>query len=90
MKSTKSTSPRRRGRPSRAAASSKALAAVDLAELDPKDVLIQIAGDASAPAHARVAAARALLASERHGSRDDGNSDAVTEAAIRMLAGSRR
>ncbi len=90
MKSTKSTSPRRRGRPSRATASSKALAAVDLAELDPKDVLIQIAGDASAPAHARVAAARALLASERHGSRDDGKADAVTEAAIRMLAGSRR
>jgi hypothetical protein len=63
---------------------------VDLALLDPKRVLTEIAADKSAPAHARVAAARALLTSERHNHSDDEKADAVTEAAIRMLAGSRR
>lgn len=84
------TSRRRGGRPSRATALAKALAGVDLAGLDPKQVLTEIAADKSAPAHARVAAARALLTSERHGHRDDAEADAVTEAAIAMLTKARR
>jgi hypothetical protein len=51
----------KRGRPTRAAASAKALATVDLAGVDPRLILQQIAADASAPASARVMAARALL-----------------------------
>jgi hypothetical protein len=56
-----------RGRPSRAEASAKALAAlaangIDPASIDPRAVLAAVAADPSAPASARVAAARALLA----------------------------
>jgi hypothetical protein len=60
--------PRRgRGRPSRAEASAKTIAAlqaagVDPTSFDPRAVLAAVAADASAPASARVAAARALLA----------------------------
>ena len=49
------------GRPSRAEASAKALRGVDLAEIDPVAILREIAGDTSAPAGARVAAAKTLL-----------------------------
>jgi hypothetical protein len=52
----------RRGRPSRAQASRKALRGVDPSSVDPRDVLREIAADRSAPATARVAAARALIA----------------------------
>ena len=52
---------RKGGRPSRAEASAKALRGVDLAEIDPVAILREIAGDTSAPAGARVAAAKALL-----------------------------
>jgi hypothetical protein len=53
-----------RGRPSRAEASRKALAGVDLRKLDPLDVLREIAADRSAPASARVAAAKELRVAE--------------------------
>jgi hypothetical protein len=53
---------RRRGRPTRAEQSAKALANVDLSKLDPLDVLRAIAADTSAPASARVAAAKELRA----------------------------
>jgi hypothetical protein len=53
---------RRRGRPTRAEQSAKALAGVDLSKLDPLDVLREIAADTSAPASARVAAAKELRA----------------------------
>jgi hypothetical protein len=42
-------------------ARAKALCGVDLAEIDPVAILREIAGDTSAPAGARVAAAKALL-----------------------------
>jgi hypothetical protein len=48
--------------PSRAEASRKALTGVDLSKLDPLDVLREIAADPSAPASARVAAAKELRA----------------------------
>jgi hypothetical protein len=56
----------RRGRPSRAEASAKALAAlqaagIDPSTVDPRAVLAAVACDPSAPASARVSAARALL-----------------------------
>ena len=60
---TTADTPRRgRGRPSRAEASREALAGVDLSKLDPLDVLREIAADTSAPASARVAAAKELRA----------------------------
>jgi hypothetical protein len=52
----------RRGRPSRAEASAKALRGVDVSACDPLDVLREIAADRSAPASARVAAAKELRA----------------------------
>jgi hypothetical protein len=57
--------PRGRGRPSRAEASREALRGVDPQSVDPLDVLREIAADPSAPASARVAAVKALLAAER-------------------------
>jgi hypothetical protein len=60
--------PRRgRGRPSRAEASAKTIAAlqaagIDPTSIDPRAVLAAVAADPSAPAYARVSAARALLA----------------------------
>jgi hypothetical protein len=55
---------RGRGRPTRAEASAKALAGVDVSAVDPLDVLRAVAADNSAPASARVAAARAILEEE--------------------------
>jgi hypothetical protein len=55
---------RRRGMPSRAEATRRALAlleGLDPSSIDPEKVLAAIAVDTSAPASARVAAARALL-----------------------------
>ena len=56
-----------RGRPTRAQASAAAMEALraagfDPASVDPRAVLAAVAGDPSAPASARVAAARTLLA----------------------------
>lgn len=55
---------RRRGRPTREEELQRALVelGVDPALVDPLRVLASVAGDATAPASARVAAARALLA----------------------------
>lgn len=57
---------RRRGRPTRRAASARILrtlieAGIDPLSVDPRKILAAIAADASAPASARVSAARALL-----------------------------
>jgi hypothetical protein len=62
-------SPNRRGRPTRAQASAKALAGltIDPSTVDPKVILAQIMVDASAPAAARVSAAKALLADRERG-----------------------
>jgi hypothetical protein len=55
---------RRTGRPTRAEASAKALAGVNLAEVNPELILRAIAADVSMPGTARVQAARSLLALE--------------------------
>ena len=57
------TSRQKRGRPTRQEEVRRALAEIgcDPASVDPKRVLASIAGDAAAPASARVAAAKALL-----------------------------
>jgi hypothetical protein len=58
--------PRRRGRPTRAEASKKALealqaAGIDVTDIDPRVILRAIACDPSAPASARVSACRKLI-----------------------------
>ena len=60
--------PARRGRPSRKEELQRALAGIgiDPALVDPRRVLASIAGDADAPASARVAAAKALLDERRN------------------------
>jgi hypothetical protein len=55
---------RRRGRPTRAEASRKALAGTDPSTIDPLAVLREVAADKSAPSSARVAACRLWLADE--------------------------
>jgi hypothetical protein len=59
----------RGGRPTRAQASAKALAGlvIDPTTVDPKLILAQIMVDTSAPAAARVSAAKALLADRGDG-----------------------
>jgi hypothetical protein len=58
---TRRKSKPKRGRPSRAEASAKALLGVDLAAVDPLAILRAIAADQSQPGSTRVAACRALL-----------------------------
>jgi hypothetical protein len=83
--------PRRKGgRPSRAEASAKALLGVDLTAVDPVAILRAIAADRSAPASARVSAAKALL-----GLRDQDPAeaaiagDAISVRAQQLLAARR-
>jgi hypothetical protein len=66
---TDQPSPNRRGRPPRAQASAKALAGlvINPTTFDPLKVLVEIAADTSAPAAARVSAAKALLADRERG-----------------------
>jgi hypothetical protein len=82
---------RKVGRPSRKAASTAALSAVDLSKVDPVAVLRSIAADDSAPASARVQAARALIADDRRSGQpsDDHQheGDAVARHALRILRG---
>lgn len=82
------TKKHRRGRPSRAQASRSALDGVDLSKVDPKDVLRAVAADTSAPASARVAAARALLADmEPADKTPEAENDPVARRALRILTG---
>jgi hypothetical protein len=84
MKTAKT--PKRIGRPpSRAAEAAKALEGVDIAAVDPREVLRTIAADASAPHGARVAAARALITDERKG-QPTPPAPAVTRVAERAIA----
>ena len=87
------TTKRRRGRPTRAEASAAALAplAVDPGSIDPRSILAAIAADLSAPAAARVAAAKALLAG-RDGDNEQHHGDAgdpLTRRALELLAAGR-
>jgi hypothetical protein len=86
---------RRRGRPTKAEEVRRALAeiGVDPALVDPRRVLASIAGDADAPASARVSAAKALLAARDQGSPDEGlaaGGDAVSVRAQQLLAARRK
>lgn len=86
---------RKVGRPNRKAASEAALASVDLSKVDPVAVLREIAIDSSAPAAARVAAARALIADDRRAGQQppDGQEqggDAVSRYALRILNGGKK
>jgi hypothetical protein len=83
---------RKVGRPTRREASQRALSGMDLSTLDPVEVLRAIAGDTSAPASARVAAAKALLMErERENqSEDQSAGDAVSRRALRILHGGKK
>lgn len=72
------------GRPSRAEASAKALVGVDLAAINPREILLTIAANTSAPATARVQACRALLAQVDPLKPGD-DSDPVTALALKLL-----
>ena len=83
----------RGGRPRREQASAKALAGlvVDPTTVDPRVILAQIMVDTSAPAAARVSAAKALLADRERGdgvegSRHDADLDRRARALMRRAA----
>jgi hypothetical protein len=78
----------RGGRPPRAQASAKALAGlvVDPMSVDPKLILAQIMVDTSAPAAARVSAAKALLADRERGEgADAGHAADLNRRAIALM-----
>lgn len=84
----------RGGRPTRAAASAKALAAlaIDPSTIDPRTILATIAADPSAAATARVAACRVLLAGTGEiapAADSDDDEDPVTKLALKLLRGAR-
>lgn len=84
---------RRRGRPSRRQASHAALEGVDTTSVDPKAVLRAVAADESAPASARVAAAKALLKDADGEPGKAGQSaerDPIARRALRILQGGKR
>src|SRR5436190_21268577 len=87
--------PRRgRGRPNRAEATAKAMAAlaaagIDVTHIDPRLILQAIACDASAPASARVSAARALLTDQIDREIREANNKAPTSGSGRLALGAR-
>jgi hypothetical protein len=82
----------RGGRPTRSQASAKALAGleIDPMTVDPKMILAQIMVDTSAPAAARVSAAKALLADRERGdggeARHNGDLNRRALALMRQVA----
>jgi hypothetical protein len=93
MATTRETPRRRPGRPTKAEEMRRTLAelGVNPASIDPRRILAAIAGDADAPASARVAACKVLLAvvSERPEDSVAGG-DAVSLRAQELLAARRR
>jgi hypothetical protein len=83
---------RRGGRPSRAEASAKALRGLDLTAVDPVAILRAIAADHSAPASARVAACRALIAARAPDGPDESatGGDPISARAQQLLAARRK
>ena len=78
----------RGGRPRREQASAKALAGlvVDPATVDPRVILAQIMVDTSAPAAARVSAAKALLADRERGDGGEARHDAdLNKRALALM-----
>jgi len=82
---------RKRGRPSRKEEVKQALAeiGVDPALIDPRRILASIAGDAEAPAGARVQACRTLLGLSEGSDARAVADDPVTERAIQLMAARR-
>jgi hypothetical protein len=85
---------RRRGRPNKQEEVRRALAEIgcDPASIDPRRILAAIAGDADAPASARVAACKALLTARDPERSEDSavSGDAVSVRAQQLLAARRR
>src|SRR5262245_581468 len=83
---------RKRGRPSRQEELQRALAelGVDPATIDPRRILAAIAGDAAAPAGARVMACKALLAARDGSQAEDPAGSDVAARAIRLMASARK
>ncbi|RAZ90159.1 hypothetical protein DPM33_15130 [Mesorhizobium hawassense] len=80
----------KRGRPTRAAATAKALKGVDVGQIDPMQVLREIAADRSAPAAARLAAAKALMTGGHKKADCDGSEhDRISARALTLLKGGR-
>jgi hypothetical protein len=73
------------GRPSRAEASTKALRGVDLAAVDPVAVLREVMADRSAPASARVSAAKALRELRDQDPAEDAGGDINARAVAMMM-----
>jgi hypothetical protein len=73
-------------------ASKRALKGVDLAAVDPLEVLRSIAADISAPANARLQAARTLLArgGKKEEEGDAAELDRVSQRALVLLKGGRK
>jgi hypothetical protein len=94
MAATPEKPQRRPGRPTRQEEVRRTLAAlgVDPALIDPRRILASIAGDADAPASARVAACKALLAPHdpERPDHSSAGSDAVSVRAQQLLAARRR
>jgi hypothetical protein len=83
---TPKASKRKGGRPSRGEASAKALLGVDLAALNPLTILRAIAADTSAPAGARVAAAKALLdVQDQDPATDPGGDTRINARAVALM-----
>jgi hypothetical protein len=78
---------RKRGRPSKEEATRRALAAilVDPRSVDPLAVLAGIMVDASAPAGARVQAARALIAARQDPTDDTSAGSDIAKRAIELM-----
>jgi hypothetical protein len=84
---------RRRGRPSKQEEVRRALAEVgcDPALVDPLRVLASIAGDADAPASARVAACKVLLGvRDQDPAQDSAAGSDVAARAIQLMAAARK
>lgn len=81
----------KRGRPTRAAASKKALKGVDLSAVDPEQILRSIAADTSAPATARLQAVRELrksaAAPQSQQEREQQEADPVARRALLIING---
>jgi hypothetical protein len=84
---------RRRGRPTREEEVRRALAelGLDPSSIDPRKILAAIAADLSAPAGARVAACKALLAADPEQAETSvAGGDAISVRAQQLLAARRK
>jgi hypothetical protein len=88
MENTRKPQKRRRGRPTKAEAFAHALrdTGVDPTSIDPRRILASIAADESAPASARVNAARALLSAQNATPAGENAEVAADRAALERRA----